>query len=164
MANDFKYLRRLFTRRGTANRWGANICSDTYIMYSSTTGLMCGVIFRIKNTRTSGSISWRPSWRTTSWSGWSEHSSVSMNGQNNYYSGGCANSCAPTVTLNIPSNGSGNRISTCIFMSSGTNDVSMGHNLHERAVLNHFRDNALALPSGLEYVDDMDTITGAWKQ
>ena len=162
MANDFKYLARLFTRRGTASKYGGNICSDTYIMYSSTTGLMCGVVFRIKNTKTSA-IAWRPSWRTTAWSGWNEYSSVSLNGANNYYSGSCYHSCAVTPTINVPANGSGNRMSTVVFMSGGTNDVSMGHNLHERAVLNHFRDDSLTLPSGLEYVDDLDVLSGAWK-
>lgn len=165
MKNDFKYLRRLFIHRATADHYGATICAENFIMHSSTNGLMCGAVFRIMNKATS-TITWRPEWRFTSYSGWGERASITVNGNNNWSDGGChgrGGGCTVTQSLNIPANSNKNRISTVIFVSGGTNYYGWGA-WNWRANLHMFRNGALRLPSGLEYVEDMDTKTGGWKQ
>lgn len=51
-----------------------------------------------------------------------------------------------------------NRTSTVIFVS-GSAPVAT-----TRATLMAFSNDSLALPAGLEYVDDLDTATGGWEQ
>jgi len=50
MGNDFKYLQRIFTRKGQASKFGGTICAEGYGQRSSTNGLVCGALFRIRNT------------------------------------------------------------------------------------------------------------------
>jgi len=162
MNADFKFLKRLFVRQNTAPTYGATICAECYFMYSSTTGRMCGVVFRIKNIKSNG-ITWRPEWMYTSFSGWSEDASASMNGASNFRDHCNGSFCRNRISFNVPANNDKNRVSTIIFVSSGTNDYHVGYNRWERANINMFNDNSLALPNGLEYVDDMDTVKGSWK-
>merc|ERR1740138_1468753 len=65
LPNNWQYLSRLFNNKGVAHEYGATVCAFTYHMYSSTGGVLCGAIFRIKNTGTS-TISWRPQMTMTS--------------------------------------------------------------------------------------------------
>jgi len=160
MSNDFKYLQRLFTRKATASTFGGTICSEVYGQRSSTTGGVCGAIFRIKNTGKS-SIGWNPRLTMTSWHGWGEEASISLNG-NRQYSGNCENECHFNQQFSIPANSAGNRVSTVIFISTSSHDN--GHYNQWRTTVLLFGDNSLALPDGLEYVDDLDTVTGAWKK
>ena len=164
MNNDFKYIKRLFIRRGTSDEYGASICQELFLMHSSTTGRMCGVVFRIQNTKKDQAVGWNPEWMYTSWDGWSEDASVSMNGQSTFRNWCNFNWCRSNINMNIPANSDGNRISTIIFVSSSSGAHHMGHSNHERANINQFNDNSLKLSEGLEYRDDLDTITGNWKQ
>jgi hypothetical protein len=65
-----------------------------------------------------------------------------------------------SLNLSIPAN----RTSTVIFVSTGTANYNHTSNIHERANVLAFYNNSLALPSGLQYVDDLDTATGGWEQ
>ena len=106
MQSDFKYLRRLFHRHGTSDKFGGTICSHNMLMHSSTNGLMCGVVFRVIN-KSSNTIRWAPNWRYTSYSGWGEYASASINGQNNFANGGCSSNnggCTTTTAFDVPAN------------------------------------------------------------
>merc|ERR1719272_2449801 len=124
MNADVKYLQRLFTQKETANKYGANICSEGYGQRSSTTGMVCMALFRIKNTGTS-SIRWAPPITMTSYHGWSETASISLNGNNLIGSRNCQHMCRFTPTVNVPANSQKDRVSTVIFMSTGSYDY--GH-------------------------------------
>eukprot|EP00039_Didymoeca_costata_P001594 m.53590 g.53590 ORF g.53590 m.53590 type:complete len:436 (+) comp10873_c0_seq3:86-1393(+) len=156
IGTDVKYLQSLFTRTRTASSYGAQICADNNMMYSSTTGIMCGALFRIKNTK-STAVQWRVNWVFTAYSGWSERASVAMN-KVNQYSSGCSGSCSTTINLNLPPS----KTSTIIFMTS-TSGAGWGYaGIYLRASINMIVDDSLKLPDGLEYVDDLDGLTGTW--
>jgi len=161
MSANVNYMQRIFTQKETANKFGANICSESYGQRSSTNGLVCMALFRIKNTGTR-SIRWSPAITMTSWNGWSERASISLNGNNLIGGKDCNHECRFTPSLDVPANSQKNRVSTAIFASTGS--YSNYHNSQWRATVLLFRDNALALPNGLEFVDDLDTMTGSWKQ
>ena len=163
MNKDWKYLRRFFVRKGFGHEYGSTVCSECYFMYSSTTGRMCGTIFRIKNVAPSA-VGWNPEFMYTSWSGWEEDASASMNGASNWRHHCGGSFCRTNINFNVPaSDGPGGRISTIVFVTGGTTPYHVGYNRWERANILMFNDNALKLPNGLEYVDDMDTMTGSWK-
>jgi len=159
MNNDFKYLQRLFTRKATASSFGATICADMNNQYSSTNGGHCGVIFRIKNTGKS-TVSWSPLVTMTSYHGWDETASISVNGNNQIGARNCQYECRNSDTLRIPANSAGNRVSTVIYMSGSSHNSGQT----SRALMLSFQDNSLNLPNNLEFVDDLDVQTGAWKK
>merc|ERR1719345_167402 len=161
MNADVKYLQRVFTQKETSNKYGANICSEMFETYSSTNGMVCMALFRIKNTGTS-TIRWAPPITMTSYTGWGEAASISLNGNNLIGTKNCYYECRFTPTLQIPANSQKDRISTAIFASTSSHPY--GHHNQWRAALLLFRDNSLELPNGLEFVDDLDTITGSWKK
>merc|ERR1719272_1302987 len=99
----------------------------------------------------------------TSYHGWSESASISINGNNHIGAKDCSHQCRFTPTFNIPANSQKNRISTVIFISTGSYDYNRGGTA-SRSTLLLFRDNSLSIPNGLEFVDDLDTITGSWKK
>merc|ERR1719230_1802680 len=106
------------------SRWSdgnarANMCSEAYGQFTSTTGFTCGVIFRIKNTGTR-SVRWAPAVTMTSWHGWSETASISLNGNNLIGNRDCNHMCRFSPSMDIPANSAGNRISTVIFISTGS--------------------------------------------
>merc|ERR1711900_41805 len=77
-----------------------------------------------------------------------EHASITLNGGDNWWSGGTNTAYSHVnVNLNIP----GNRISTVIVISGSSHESG-----DFRTTMLGFQDNCLRLPSGLEYVDDMD--------
>jgi len=162
MNADLKYIKRFFVRHGTAHKYGATICSECYFMYSSTTGRMCGVAFRIKNTGSSAT-NWNPEFMYTSWSGWGEDASASLNGASTWRHWCGGSYCRTNIGFKIQANPSKDRISTIIFVTGGTNTYHVGYNRWERANILMFNDNSLSLPNNLEYVDDLDTATGSWK-
>ena len=92
MSNDFKYLQRIFTRKGQASKFGGTICAENYGQRSSTNGGVCGALFRIRNTGKS-TVRWTPTVTMTSYSGWSERASISMNGNNLIGGRDCRNEC-----------------------------------------------------------------------
>jgi len=159
MSNDFKYLARLFTKTATASTFGGTVCAEMFGMTSSTNGLMCGALFRIKNTGKS-TVRWSPKHTMTSFTGWGESASITVNGNNQIGNRNCQNECRDRKdALNIPANSAGNRISTVIFLASSSYPSS-----YWRSTLLIFGDDALTLPDNLEYVDDLDTVKGAWKK
>jgi len=159
MNNDFKYLARLYTKTQTASTFGGTVCAEMFGMTSSTNGLMCSALFRIKNTGKS-TVQWKPKHTMTSFTGWGEVASISVNGNNQIGNRNCQSECRDRQdTLNIPANSAGDRVSTVIFISSSSYPSG-----YWRSTLLIFGDNALALPTNLEYVDDLDTVTGAWKK
>jgi len=159
MSNDFKYLARLFTKTATASTFGGTVCSEMFGMTSSTNGLVCSALFRIKNTGKS-TVQWKPKHTMTSFTGWGEVASITVNGNNQIGNRNCQNECRDNKDgLNIPANSAGNRISTVIFLASSSYPSS-----YWRSTLLIFGDDALTLPTNLEYVDDLDTVKGAWKK
>ena len=61
---------------------------------------------------------------------------------------------------NIPAN----RTSTVIAVGGSTYGQNLHSNVHTRLSLLAFTNNSLALPNGLEYIDDLDIATGGWEK
>jgi hypothetical protein len=163
MQADFKYLRRFLVKKGTADGYGATICSDSrQEMQDSNQETGCFVAFRIKNTKNQAA-QWKPKWYSTSADNWGRsYSSIAVNGalvekwecrHNNNW-----NNCWNPRTITLPAN----RISTVIFVSFMSYPYTW--NGRQSFLMSYFADNSLALPDGAEYVDDLDTVTGSWKQ
>ena len=90
---------------------------------------------------------------------WGEDASATMNAAETWSTGNNCGTCAQTQTWNIPAN----RVSTLIFLSgSGSMSGSCCGGYGLRTAWLAFTAGTLALPTGLEYVDDMDTATGGW--
>lgn len=160
LTDNWDYMRRLYTRKGYGSQYGATVCADNFMMHSSTSGLVCTAVFRIRNTG-SRSVRWNIPLTVTSFSGWSEYASVSINGARNWVAD-CHHTCRSTVAIDVPGNSAGDRISTVVFVATSNYPYSQ-YNWQERATILMFRDNSLRLPTGLEYVDDFDTLSGRWK-
>jgi hypothetical protein len=155
LSPDKEVLRALFTRKGFA-RANALVHSETYSYASSTNGKVVAALFRIRNT-TPNTINWNASVRLTAFGPWGEWASVALNGVNVWNSGGGtlpATGGPYAIGLAVP----GNRTSTAVFVSTSTQPSGT------RSVLLAFQNNSLALPAGLEFVDDLDTATGGWEQ
>ena len=156
MSSNSEILRTLLTRKayGGAN---AMIHSEVYHQYSSTNGRVIVALVRINNT-TESAIAWQPHFYYTCYNSWAERSGVALNGTEIWESGGtnCGHQNSANPTMNIPANG----ISTIIFSSASATNVSPGSNVYVRYVNLTFYNNSLTLPEGLEYVDDLDTVTG----
>jgi hypothetical protein len=158
MSSDKEVLRTLFNQKRWAGK-NANVIVDQHRDYdSSTSGRVAAVLFRIKNT-TGNAITWTPYYYYSSYGGWNEWAGLAVNGNEVWSSGG--NNCwwctvAPNVA--IPAN----RTSTVIL----TVPSSPSHTWYgvTRFNIMVFYNNSLALPAGLEYVDDLDTATGGWEQ
>jgi len=149
---DKNSLRTLFNKRGYCG-WQCTATAQQWRSYSSTNSRHFGVLFRIRNTGSSH-INWRISYRYSCYSGWGEHASVTLNGADNWWSGGTNTAYSHVnVNLNIPPN----RISTVIVITASSQASG-----DFRTTLMGFQDNCLRLPSGLEYVDDMDYVQGSW--
>jgi len=151
---DKEVQRTLFIRKGYAGADG-NLVSDSYEEDSSTNGRVAVVLFRVRNDA-EGAIVWRPNFYYTCYDSWSERSSVAVNGQLVWDSGGA--NCAITsraINLSIPPG----RTSTVIFVSTTMQPWS-----GRRALLLSFFGGSLALPEGLSYVDDLDRAQGGWDQ
>jgi subtilisin-like proprotein convertase family protein len=149
----------LFSRKGSALN-NARVYSEWFKFgqsrgCSSCQSRFAGTLFRVKNT-TSAAITWPVRFAYTAFPGWSERASVAVNGQNVWYTDSdCATGCLKDVGIAIPAN----RTSTVIFVSA-TGNPSSG----SRALIHGFTNNSLALPAGLQYVDDLDTATGGYDQ
>lgn len=161
MHPDIQYIGRLFTRRGVgaADGSGATVCSETWYLYSSTDTKYCIALFRIKNTRTS-TINYAARWYGTGWSGWGNQQSATMNG-NQQWASSCTWWCQRDKTWQVPANSQGNRVSTLIYANGMTHPNHYADSHHIEATALMFE--RLALPSGLEYCDDMDTASGRWR-
>jgi hypothetical protein len=118
---QFRYLQSIFKTKTTGSKIGGlNLCSDVYIMYSSTDGHVCGGVFRIKNTKTAP-INWGVSFWYTAFHGWGERASATINGQSSWNSGGTnvGGIAQASVSFSVP----GSRTSTVIFVVSLGNCV-----------------------------------------
>ncbi len=160
MSSDKEVLRTLFTRKGYGGK-NATVVSQVFFQYSSTSGKVAVVLFRIKN-NTPGAITWTPDFYYTCYSGWDELASVALNGVNMWDSGTLDSGPNEntTVALSIPAD----RTSTVIFVSTSGDTSSSHADVYTRPLILAFHNNSLELPAGLEYVDDLDTATGGWEQ
>jgi len=158
MSANKDILRGLFNKRGYMG-WQGTMWNHEWFSHSSTNSQHAGALFRIRNTN-NGATNWRVNFYYTSYGGWSERASATMNGQGTWQSGGgnCGGHCSAIANFNLP----GNRISTVIIIVASSPRSSGCCDFGPRGNWLAFRDNTLRLPSGLEYVDDMDYAQGGW--
>ncbi|MSP92293.1 MAG: hypothetical protein EXR79_10900 [Myxococcales bacterium] len=152
---DKEVQRTLFTEKRWAGK-NALVCSELYNMHSSTNGFVCAALFRVRNL-TAGNLTWTAHFYYTAFDGWSEQASVAVNGSNIWTAGNTSNT---SVGLVIPAN----RVSTVIFTTTSTAPYTYLSNHHERATLLGFHNNSLALPAGLQFIDDLDIATGGYEK
>lgn len=151
-------IRSLVTRKGYGGL-NAVVVSNTWNHISSTNGKMAIAVFRIKNT-TNASITWNVRAYQTAYAGWGERASVTVN-SGLVFTSGSSTLSAQTFqdhALSIAPNGT----STVIF-TAGSNQASSSHPNGSRSLLLAFGNDSLALPAGLEYVDDFDTATALFE-
>jgi hypothetical protein len=157
MNPDIRYLKRMFTSRATGDaEAGANACIENFMMPHSTDDKRCGALFRIKNSA-AGPVTWRVSWTFTGWSGWGNQASVAVN-KRNVWHGNCHHHCERTESIAMVPNDTRDRVSTVVFITGGS--ATYGHYNYYRTNMLSF--NRMALPDGLDFVDDLDSATGSW--
>lgn len=161
MSSDKEVLRTLFTGKGYGGR-NAVVVADEWLAYSSTNSKHGAALFRIKNT-TNSAINWNVNIYMTSYPPWGESASVALNGASQWVSGGLqypASAPVP-VTLAIPPA----RTSTAVFVAGSSGPAQTPVNgINSRGLYLAFTNDCLNLPSGLQFVDDLDTATGGWDQ
>lgn len=152
MSSDKQILLALFSNKGYAGK-NAMVYADEWYSYSSTNGKFATALFRIENT-TGNDINWVVDWYCTSYGGWGEKASITVNGANTWNSGSSSFGANhhETITLSIPAN----RKSTIIFVSASTTVNNT------RGVFLGFDNNCLDLPAGLKYIDDLDIAPNGW--
>jgi hypothetical protein len=155
MSSDKTYQQTFFTNKGYA-MYNAMVYAEYWRHYSSTDSRQCAVIFRVKNT-TSSAITWTPYFYYCSYTGWSEAASLTLNGANNWTAGNNSTSSTASVSLSIPAQ----RTSTIIVIAASYEEC--GCCTSGRAVQLGFYNNSLSLPTGLQFVDDLETATGGWE-
>jgi hypothetical protein len=120
--------------------------SDTF--YSSTNGRVAVALFRVQNT-TNTPITWTPHFYYSAYPDWGERAGVAINGSEVWTSGGFSGLGQTSVDITVPPN----QTSTVIFSStSGPASGLRGSQLG-------FYNNSLDLPTGLAFVDDLDSPT-----
>jgi hypothetical protein len=157
---DKDVQRSFLTQKGYPGR-NALVYSDTRLQYGSNDGKLVVILFRVKNT-TMNPINWQAHFWYSCYRTWSEVASVALNGTNVFTDSTCSTSGKlATVDLLIPAN----RTSTAIFVSASGTPISFASNNHYvRDTVAGFIDDSLALPAGLQFVDDLDTATGGYEQ
>ena len=151
--------RALFTLKGYPGR-EAVVHARTRAHFSSSDGEMVVVLFRVRNT-TPGPITWEPHFWHSSYGSWNECASIALNGVNAFTSILNTGGALAAPTLSIPAN----RTTTVIFVAAAGPPFQTGlNNVTYRAVVAGFIDDSLALPAGLEFVDNLDTATGGYDQ
>jgi hypothetical protein len=158
LSSNKEVLRTLFTKKGYAGK-NAVVHAEVFNQYSSTNGKVAMALFRVKNA-TASPITWTPFFWYTAYSGWGELASVALNGADAFTTGGGNGTLATSLNLSIPAN----RTSTVIFVSTSSAPIYVGSGFYARQVTLAFRNDSLALPAGLSFVDDLDTATGGWEQ
>jgi hypothetical protein len=158
MSPDKEVLRTLFTQKGYPGK-NALVLSDIRAQYSSTDGKVATVLLRVKNT-TANPIYWTLAFAYSAYGPWGEYASAALNGATVFSSGG-ATTTGSTMMLNlsIPAN----RTSTVIVVSTSGPPIGVSGLLMRETVL-AFVNDSLALPAGLELVDDLDVAAGGWEQ
>ncbi len=154
IANDLNAIRSMFgTRRAISGN--ANVCSETWVNTSTTTSRMCGAVFRINNP-TNADITWPISFYYSAWGSYGEQASVTINGANTWQSNNDSwPNAAASVNVVVPKG----RISTVVVISASSPQYAA----QQRNNFLAFYNNSLDLPTGLSYVDDLESATGAWK-
>jgi hypothetical protein len=159
LSSSSTVLRGFLYRKGPAIGSGATnsvVVSEEWVDQGNTSSSSrhAMALFRVKNT-TGSSIVWKLSFYCTAYGGWSERCSASINGSNIWNSGSSNynGSSATTVNLTVPAN----RISTVVVIAS-----SSPVQWYSRTLNLAFYNNSLKLPTGLEYVDDLDTKPDGW--
>jgi hypothetical protein len=161
VAADKDVQRSLLTQKGYPGR-NAMVLSDTRLQFGSNDGKLVVTLFRVRNT-TADPINWQAHFWYSCYRPWGEVASAALNGVNVVVdNAGCSTSGKlAVVTLPIPPN----RTSTVIFVSASGVPTSFANNNHwVRPTVAGFIDDSLALPTGLELVDDLDTATGGYEQ
>ncbi len=154
IGNDFNSLRTIFNQR-RALAPNTVVCSEIWPYTSSTTGRVCGAVFRVKNT-TANAVNWQLSFYYTSYSGWSETASLSINGATTWTSNNNAwPNTGAQVNVSVPAN----KTSTVVVVAPS----SPGYGNNQRDNYLAFYNNSLTLPTGLQYVDDYEVVQGPWK-
>jgi hypothetical protein len=147
MSTNPDVLRNLFNKRITCGSSCMTHKNEWY--YTSSTNSMHGaVLIRVKNT-TPEDIDWDVTFHYSSYGGWGELASLSLNGLNTWSSASNCPRCVQQITLSIPAD----RTSTVIVISGSSPGSGT------RTLLQGFVDDCLVLPDGLEYADDLDVIT-----
>ena len=151
MSTDPDVLGTLFNKTCHSGP-NATVVAEEWRSYSSTNSKHAGALFRIRNT-TSTSISWNVIWYSTCYPSWGEKASISVNGASAYVNVNTRYASQPAlpITLTMPPN----QTSTVIFVVGSAPAGSAGD---VRACFLAFGGNCLALPAGLEYVDDLNEI------
>jgi hypothetical protein len=159
VASDKDVQRSLLTQKGYPGR-NALVLSDTRLQFGSNDGKLVVTLFRVRNT-TADPINWQAHFWYSCYRPWGEVASVALNGVNVFVDNGSTSGKLAVVNLPIPPN----RTSTVVFVAGSGTPVSFANNSHwVRATVAGFIDDSLALPTGLELVDDLDTATGGYEQ
>ena len=159
VASDKDVQRSLLTQKGYPGR-NALVLSDTRLQFGSNDGKLVVTLFRVRNT-TAAPINWQAHFWYSCYRPWGEVASVALNGVNVFVDNGSTSGKLAVVNLPIPPN----RTSTVVFVAGSGTPVSFANNSHwVRATVAGFIDDSLALPTGLELVDDLDTATGGYEQ
>ena len=160
VTSDKDMQRSLLTQKGYPGR-NAVVVANTRIQYSSIDGTLVVALFRVKNT-TAAPITWQPHFWYSCYRSWGEAASVALNGVNVLVDTCESSGKMGIVTMSIPAN----RTSTAVFVSGSGVPAFYGsaNSYWVRATVSGFVDGSLALPSGLEFVDDLDTATGGYEQ
>jgi hypothetical protein len=158
ISSDKGVQRTLFVNKSYPGK-NATVYVERFLTYSSTDGKVAAVLFRVKN-NTAEPIEWSLSFRYTCYGPWSEWASVALNGDLVWNDNGDSYGDVPTtVELNIPAS----RTSTVIVVSTSGPVYNSG-DTKIRATALAFVGDSLDLPTGLEFVDDLETATGGYEQ
>ena len=150
MSNDASVMATLFTRTMYPGA-NATVAADSWLSYSSTNSRHTAVLMRIRNV-TAAAIPWTVSFYYSCYPSWDEVASAALNGANNWVCAATSGAASmQSLNLTLPAG----RTSTLVIASaSGAPSGGMRSN-----VLGFLAD-CLDLPAGLEFVDDLDTVTG----
>jgi hypothetical protein len=156
---DKDVQRDLFVNKGYPGK-NALVAAEVRSHFpSSTDGKVVVALLRVKNS-TSASISWLLRVRCSRYGPWGEFASVALNGVNVWVDNGNSTSpAAGAMVLSIPAD----RTSTVIVVATSGPPIGTGGAFFRSSVM-AFEGYSLALPSGLELVDDLDTATGGYEQ
>jgi hypothetical protein len=138
------------------------VWSEEWLQHSSTNGRLIGLMFRIRNITPNTTITWNLSFMFSSYAGYGEAASLAVNGNQLWTSltlgaqQNCAPSCKQVQAIPVPPN----RVSTVMLMvPSGSLSVCC----NSRSLYLSFVDDSLRLPSGLQYADDVFTMSGGYE-
>jgi len=154
-------LRTLFVRRGPniGTLMNATVYANEWRSYSSTNSKHVGALFRVRNS-TKSNVTWKVYWYRTAYGGWGERASIAINGSEVWESGG--STYGPSHNSNHSITIPANRTSTVIFIAGSCNYNTSSYGGSTRSLYMAFYNNSLKLPSGLEFVDDLDSKANGW--